>query len=173
MVIKVVAATLLAAFLWGLLRLALGLRWVKLSREAARRAEEERGRRVVAELPLPSGEVVLLLEDDRAIWWGAVTATKDTILGARLVMNGGILAECVRPPFAPPAPVPPDDFDGRERWEVVLYLAGGGAATIPCGTLREGVSREIASRVYEAVRAALTRGSNLSSHQRSSSTPAE
>jgi hypothetical protein len=171
MLIKVAAAIVLAVFLWWLLRLALGLRWAKVSREAARRAEEERGRRVVAELPLPNGEIALLLEDDDAFRWDAVSVTKQTILGARLVMNGGILAECSRPPFVAPAPVPPDDFDGRERWEVVLYRTGGGVANIPCGTLREGVSREIAARAYDAVRATLTRG--LPPHHRSSSTPAE
>lgn len=157
MLIKVAAAALLVAFLWALLRLALGLRWAKLTREGERREEEERGRRVLAELPLPSGEIVLLLEDDRAFRWGAASVARETILGARLVMNGAILAECARPGFAPPPPVPPEDFDGRERWEVVLYLAGSGVATIPCGTLREGVSREIASRAYEAVKAELIR----------------
>jgi hypothetical protein len=173
MLIKVAAATFLAAFLWALLRFALDLRWAKLSREAARREEEGRGRRVLAELPLPSGEMALLLEDDRAFRWGAASAAKEAILGARLLMNGGILAECARPPFAPPAPVPQGDFDGRERWEVVLYLVGGGVTTIPCGTLREGVSREIAGRAFEAVRVALTRDRDPARYQRSSSTPVE
>ena len=152
MLIKAAAAILLAAFLWTLLRFALGLRWSKLSREAARRAEEERGRRVVTELPLPDGEIVLLLEDDQAFRWGLASALKNAIRGARLLMNGGVLAECAQPAFSLPPPTPPEEFDGRERWEVLLYLVDGGVATIPCGTLREGVSRETAHRAYAAVR---------------------
>jgi hypothetical protein len=155
MLIKVAAAILLLALLWTLLRFALGLRWAKLSREAARRAEEERGRRVVAELPLPDGEVVLFLDDGEAFRWGPASARKDAIRGARLLLNGGVLAECAQPAFRLPPPAPPEEFEGRERWEVVLYLADGGMATIPCGTLREGVSRETAHRAYGAVRAEL------------------
>ena len=169
MLIKVVAAILLAAFLLWLLRLALGLRWAKVSREAARRAEQERGRRVVAELPLSSGEIVLLLEDDDTFRWDAVFVTKDTILGARMLMNGGILAECSRPPFVAPAPPPPEESDGRERWEVVLTREG--AATIPPGRCVRG-QPETAPRAYGAVRSpSSSDGSRVT--RRSSATPAE
>ena len=173
MPIKIAAAALLLVSLWSLLRLALGLRWAKVSREAERRGEEERGRLVLAELPLPSGDVRLLLEDDLAFRWGADSAAKEAIVGARMVMNGGVLAECARPSFALPSPVPPDEFDGHERWEVVVYLAEGGVTAIPCGSLREGVSREIAGRAFEAVRLALSREANPARYQRSSWTPAE
>jgi hypothetical protein len=151
MLIKIAAAALLAALLWALLRFALGLRWAKESREAARRAEEQRGRRVVAELPLESGAVELLLEDDRLFLWGARSVAKAAIRGARLQLNGGVLAECSRPGAVLPRPAPPAEFDGSERWEVVLHLEGQGPVTIPCGRLREGVSREIAHAAYEAV----------------------
>jgi hypothetical protein len=156
MLIKIVAAVLLAAFLWTLLRFALGLRWAKLSREAGRRAEEAQGRRVVAELPLDDGSVELLLEDGGLFLWGATTVAKSAIGGGRLHLNGGLVAECRRPGVALPAPGPPEEFDGRERWEVVLHMADGARVTIPCGSLREGVSRETARRAYEAVRAAIT-----------------
>jgi hypothetical protein len=33
-----------------------------------------------------------------------------------------------------------------------LYLDDGALRVIPCGTLREGVSREIATRVFHATR---------------------
>jgi hypothetical protein len=156
MLIKVVAAAVLVALLWTLLRFALGLRWAKLSRDAGRRAEEEQGRRVVAELPLETGSVELLLEDDQRFLWGATSVAKASIRGARLRLNGGLVAECQRPGAAlPPAP-PPEEFDGRERWEVVLHVANASSVPIPCGSLREGVSRDTARRAYEAVRAAIT-----------------
>jgi hypothetical protein len=51
-------------------------------------------------------------------------------------------------PAAPPA----EEYEGRERWDVLLHLREGRTESVPCGTLREGVSREIAARVFEAVR---------------------
>jgi hypothetical protein len=159
MLIKVVAAALLVALLWTLLRFALGLRWAKVSREASRRAEEERGRRVVAELPLESGSVDMLLEDDRFFRWDETSVAKDAIVGGRLQLNGGLVAECCRPGTTLPSPGPPEEFDGRERWEVVLHMADGARLSVACGSLREGVSRETAHRAYEAVRAAVAAGS--------------
>jgi hypothetical protein len=41
---------------------------------------------------------------------------------------------------------------------VALYLDGGERRVVDCGMLREGVSREIASRVFEAARAAVAGG---------------
>ena len=66
-----------------------------------------------------------------------------------MLVNGAVLRECALPPPAPPA-----EYEGRERWEVALFLEGGAEARIPCGTLREGVSREIAARAFEAVQSA-------------------
>ena len=55
---------------------------------------------------------------------------------------------------APPADPPPaEGYEGRERWDVFIYCRDRTEA-VPCGSLREGVSREIAGRVFEAVRRA-------------------
>lgn len=143
----------LAAFLvvvFQLFRFAMGLREAKRVREAERAAEEARGRRVVAELPLGDG-IVLLTEDEKGFAWGGSNAARADIAGGRLLLNGGILREFAREPGVLPPPLPPEEFEGRERWEVAVFLKGGGLARIPCGTLREGVSREIAGRVYAAV----------------------
>jgi hypothetical protein len=51
-------------------------------------------------------------------------------------------------------PAPPEQYEGRERWEVALFLDRG-EERIACGSLREGVSRDVAGRVFEAVRAAV------------------
>jgi hypothetical protein len=156
--VQLAAAAALLAVLWTLLRFALGLRYAKASREEARRAEEDRGRRVVAEIPLADDRLVLFLEDDEAFYWADQSAAKPGLRGARLLLNGGVMASAVRPGQALPEPEAPTEFEGRERWDVRLFLAGGGEAIVPCGTLREGVSREIATRVFERARAAVASG---------------
>lgn len=155
--IQLIAAAVLLLVLWTLLRFALGLRYAKVAREATRRAEEDQGRRVVAEIPLANDQLVLFLEDEHAFYWDGLEATKRDLAGARLLLNGGVMGTAARPGHALPEPLPPEEFEGRERWDVVLYLAGGGVLVVPCGILREGVSREIAARVFQAARAALGR----------------
>jgi hypothetical protein len=151
MLLQIAAALALLAGLWMVFRFAMGLRWAKVQREEARREEERQGRRVVAELP--QGETVaLFLADARGFHWSGRSVGRAQIRGARLRLNGGVLAACTRPGSALPEPTPPEEAEGRERWEVVLYLESGRLETIACGTLREGVSREAANRVFAAVK---------------------
>ena len=49
MLVRVLAAAGLLLVLWWAFRLAMGLRWSKIEREAAKRRELETGRRLVAE----------------------------------------------------------------------------------------------------------------------------
>ena len=151
--IRALALAILLATLFVVFRFAMALRGAKRARERARDAEEARGRRVIAEVPLSEAEVVFLTEDEREFSWGRQTVQKRAIVGARLLVNGAVLRECTRREFVLPPPAPPSEYEGRERWEVALFLEGGGETRIPCGTLREGVSREIAGRAFEAVRA--------------------
>jgi hypothetical protein len=51
-----------------------------------------------------------------------------------------------------------EEHDGRERWDVLVHLAGGGRFEIPCGSLREGVSREAAQQVFAAMAQAVASG---------------
>ena len=155
--IKTAALLALLLALWSLFRLAMGLRWAKVSRESARKEEEAHGRRVVAELPSADGTLGFFAEDHAGFYWPGGEAGKSALCGARLLLNGGVLAQAA--PFSRPLPAPPapEPYEGRERWEVALYLAGGETRTVPCGAVREGVSREIATRVFEAVEAAFAR----------------
>jgi hypothetical protein len=153
--IKILALLALLALLWSIFRLSMGLRWAKVSRESARRDEEGRGRRIVAELPSADGTLGFFAEDHAGFYWPAGEAGKSTLTGARLLLNGGVMAAATRPGQTLPEPPAPEPFEGRERWEVALYAMTGRGQTIACGTVREGVSREIATRVFEAVRAAL------------------
>jgi hypothetical protein len=152
MLIQLAAALLLAAALWMLFRFAMGLRWAKVSRERARETAEAHGRRVVAEIPLAGDELVFFEEDAGAFHWAGQRASKADLEGARLLLNGNVVGSAMRAGSALPAPPLAEEYEGRERWDVLFYLRGGRTAQVPCGTLREGVSREIAARVFEAAR---------------------
>lgn len=153
--VQALAGIVLLLVVFSLFRLAMGLRWAKITRERARAAEESKGRRVVAELPA-GDELLLLLEDEASFQWGDRRVDKSALAGVRMLLNGGILGEYARPGVRLEAPAGREDGDGRERWEVVLYLREG-TETIPCGSLREGVSREIARRAFAAVKEAAER----------------
>src|SRR5262245_48266653 len=127
--------------------------WVAMrDREDERSAEEQGGRRVVAEIPAGDG-LRCFGDDGDSFRWADAAARKADILWARLLLNGAVVGTAARA-GAPPAPAPDlESIEGRERWEVELHVRDGRTLTVPCGTLREGVSREIAARVFEAVRA--------------------
>jgi hypothetical protein len=152
--IKVAAALALAVVLFSIFRYAMALRAAKVARQSWRESEESRGRRVVAEIPGAGDDMTLFLEDDEGFYWGAEQVRKPQLAGGRLRLNRGILASWARPGLSLPEPPSAEDFEGRETWDVVLYLEDGGTRVVPCGTLREGVSREIAARVFHATRAA-------------------
>ena len=156
MVVQLLAGLAFLLAVFTLFRFSMGLRWAKVSREETRAREEAHGRQVVAEIPLGGDEVVFLVEDEAAFSWASHQLTKAEIAGARLLLNGGIVGEFVEDGFPLPPPKPPDEDEGRERWDVVVFLRGGGTTTISCGQLREGVSRQIAGRVFGAVRRAYT-----------------
>ena len=106
----------------------------------------------MAEIPLPD-ELLFFLEDDAGFYWGGAQARKSGILGARMLLNGGVIGSFARPGVALPDPPAAEEYEGRERWDVLIYCRGRTEA-VPCGSLREGVSREIAGRAFEAVRRA-------------------
>jgi hypothetical protein len=157
MIIRIAAALALVAFLWAVFRFAMALRWSKVSREGSRNALESGGRRVVAEIPL-ADELLFFLEDDAGFYWGGSQARKSEVQGARMLLNGGVIGSFQRPSATLPDPPRAEEYEGRERWDVLVYC-GSRTEAVPCGSLREGVSREIAGRVFEAVRHAVLPGS--------------
>ncbi|HVQ29021.1 MAG TPA: hypothetical protein VMV21_05545 [Vicinamibacteria bacterium] len=156
--VQVVAAAAFVMFAFSLFRFSMGLRWAKVSREAARKEVLGTGQRLLAELPLPTGEVAFLLEDATAFAWGQERCLKALVHGVRMRLNGGVLAEFVKDGVRLPSPEPPEEYEGRERWDVALFGADGFLAAIPCGNLREGVSREVATIVFEAVKRGVAEG---------------
>jgi hypothetical protein len=151
MIVRLLAGVVLVLVLWWFFRLAMGLRWAKVERDRARAREEESGRHVVAELPLQDG-VILVVEDAGRISWGGQGVLKQDLLGGRLLLNSAVVGTVTRPGATLPAPPEAEPQEGRERWEVVVYLRDGTWRSIPCGTVREGVSRDAARAVLDAVR---------------------
>jgi hypothetical protein len=155
MIIQVLALLALVLALWTVFRFAMGLRWAKVAREDARAAEQARGRRVVAEIPLSDDDIVFFVEDEAGFYWGRRQARKRDIRGARLLLNGAVMASFSRDGEPLPDPAAPEEYEGGEKWEIALYLRGGRDERVACGSLREGVSREIAGRIFAAIRSAL------------------
>jgi hypothetical protein len=162
MIVQIVALVALTFLLWMIFRFAMGLRWAKVSREDARAAEQARGRRMVAEIPLSDDEIVFFVEDEAGFYWGGRQVRKRDVRGARLLLNGAVMAGVSRDGERLPEPSASEEYEGRERWEVLLFMDAGRTERIACGTLREGVSREIAGRVFEAARVVLRAGKELS-----------
>lgn len=154
MLVRVLAGIALLLLLWWAFRLAMGLRYAKLQREQARAREEGSGRHVVAELPLPEG-VVLFVEEPGAFHWGGGSLAHGEVVGARLLLNSAVVAAASRAGAILPEPPAPEEDPGREHWEVIAYLCDGSARTIRCGSVREGVSRDAARAVFDALRRSL------------------
>ena len=152
--LAVAAGTALVVVLWRAFRFAMALRYSKLEREAFKRRLEADGRHIIAEIPLDSGAIELLTADASGFHWLGGLLLRDRVAGARLLLNGGIMKEARRSGFELPAPVEPEEFEGRERWQVNAYLDDGEVFGIECGRLREGVSREAAMLAFEAVKSA-------------------
>ena len=106
----------------------------------------------------PDGTLGFFAEDHAGFYWPAGEAGKSGLRGARLLLNGGVIAAVTRPGEALPEPPALEPFEGRERWEVVLYGTAGRDHNDRLRHRAEGVSREIATRVFDAVRAALEGG---------------
>lgn len=157
LLVRLLAGAAFLVLVFWMFRLAMGLRYAKLVREEERRRQEAGGRRLVAEVPNPDGEVVLFLEDAVAFHWGARSLPKAEIVGVRLILNGRVVEEGGRPGRVLPAVGWPTEYDGGERWDVRLELADAGPLMIPCGKLREGVSREAAQQVFASVARAVAR----------------
>lgn len=153
MIVLALAAALFVFFTWSLFRLAMGLRESRRVREEARSREEAEGRRVIAEIPLDEG-ILFFVDDGAGFAWGAQRVARADIAGARLLLNRAVLSSWSEPGATLPGQPSAEGFEGRERWDVVLYLRDGRAVEVPCGILREGVSREIGSRIFEATRPA-------------------
>jgi hypothetical protein len=161
--------------------LATTLHFFRRRRLSAREAERARGRSIVAELPT-SDELTLFSEDPDRFYYGERAIDKELIVAVRVLINGEPIAEVIArshphapamnlatqrewgggapPPASPdrgPRPGAPGVTDdhpegiARDRWDVAIESVTG-TVLVECGAIREGISRELAQAVFEAVR---------------------
>jgi hypothetical protein len=153
--IQAAAGVFFVLLLWRAFRFAMGLRAARIFREEERQAFLSRGQRVVAELPLASGDLPLFVDAGEYFLFREQRLPKADILGARVLLNGAVMGSVSRPAARLPEAPPVEEYEGRERWDVLIYTSAGTVA-VPCGAVREGVSRDSARRVHEAVSGAVS-----------------
>src|SRR4051812_7245663 len=122
-VIQIAAAAAFLVFVWRTFRFAMALRSGRLAREDARRGEEAEGRRIVAELPGGDGHLELFTEDATSFYWTSGHVAKADLLGCRLLLNGGVMAQAARPGATLPEATAVEEYEGRERWDVRVFTA--------------------------------------------------
>ena len=153
-----VAAGVVVLLLLAALSMATTLRWRYRDRERIRRQLDAEGRTIVAEVPAAGG-LEFFSEDAGAFYWSGRTIPKPAIRTARLLISGAPLAT-VRsrqaPDLATAAAATAEDADPveRERWDVDIETAGG-TVLVPCGSIRQQVSQDLARSIFDAVRRAV------------------
>ena len=139
--------------------LATTLRYYRRRRQRARMSEVALGRRVIAELPVGE-DLTLFSEDGQRFYYGETPIDKDLILAARVLINGSPIA-AVTSPRASSSALQPTAFEdrpdgiARDRWDVAIESERG-TVLVECGAIRERVSQELARKVFDAVKDALT-----------------
>jgi hypothetical protein len=170
---EVLAGLLALLLLVVAMRLATALHWHRRRRARARSAQEQLGRRLVAELPFEP-EFVYVTEDAASFHVGAESVPKSVIRSARLLLNGRAIATVAarrtmkedsrEPQVAPPAGLAigasggtsrtGNEPFGRDRWDVEIETADR-CVVVECGSIRERVSNELARRIFDAVARAI------------------
>jgi hypothetical protein len=155
-----------AALAFGLLVLAASLattlRMFRKQRRRAREDERTLGRTIVAEIPAQD-DLTLFTEDADQFHYGVRSIDKRQIVGARILINGAVIAACGSARRdAPGAVRTTETIDdrpegiARDRWDVAIDTLDG-TVVVECGAIRERVSQELARAVFDAVREELRR----------------
>lgn len=151
-----IAAIVALLLLFVAASLATTLHFHRRRRRQVRKAEQARGRTIVAELPT-SDELTLFSEDPRQFHYGALSIDKDRIVAVRVLINGSPIATVESARHSADAKRHPTFFDdrqegiARDRWDVAIETDAG-AVLVECGAIRERVSQELARAIFEAVK---------------------
>ncbi len=134
--------------------LATTLTFYKRRRRQLHDAERERGRTLVAEIPVDD-QLVLFSEDATRFYYGDRSIDKDQITAVRVLINGAPIAAFLsrRAASHPQVTAFDDRPEGiaRDRWDVAIETVTG-PTLVACGAIRERVSQELARAVFEAVK---------------------
>jgi hypothetical protein len=156
MIRDVFAFVIAVALLFAAARLATTLQYYRRARQRARDAERALGRTVIVEIP-GEDDLVLFSEDDARFYYGERSIDKDLIVAARVLINGTPIAAAVSSRLKAAEPRHPTSFEdhpegiARDRWDVAIEAVNG-TTLVECGAIRERVSQELASAVFDAVK---------------------
>jgi hypothetical protein len=156
----VVAALVAAALVFMALSLLTTLHFYRKRHLRARDAEIERGRTIIVELPTDP-VLTFVSEDAEHFYYGERAIDKNEIEAVRVLINGSPIAAAVAPRWAGAEQRQPTSFDdrpegiARDRWDVALETVSG-TVLIECGSIRERISQELARKIFDAVKTAIT-----------------
>ncbi len=153
-----VAVAVVVALVVTALRMATALQGHRRRRERRREQLGRQGRKILVEVPVAGG-IEFFSEDADAFYWADRRIPKREIRAARLLFNDAPLSTARARRFAAPAaagdgPTPAPETFERDRWDVAVETAEG-AVVVPCGSIREHVSQDLARRIFDAVRRAV------------------
>ena len=181
-IVALVAIVVLIGFA---LRMATSLQWYHRSHTKARREVHARGQSIVAEIPTPDGlryftedpEAFYFLEQHIPVDSTPRAIPKQEIRAARLLISGAQISVYISSRFSEQLSTSPAKVDGmhnsfeRNHWYVAIDLQDG-PVLVECGSIREGVSQEIAQNIFGALRREIeARDSVASDHHSRSVTP--
>jgi hypothetical protein len=140
------------------LSLATTLTYTRLRRRRTADAERARGRTIIAELPVGE-DLTLVSEDNTHFHYGDQAIAKESILAARVLVNGSAIAAATSQRVGAVIPRPtsfedPPEGIARDRWDVAVETEDG-TVLMECGAIRERVSQELARRIFDRVKASL------------------
>ena len=153
-----IAAAVAVALIYVVLSLATTLHDSRRARRRKQDAERNRGRRIIAELPV-GDDLTLFSEDDTRFHYGARVVEKASILAARVLINGSPIA-AVTSTRAPQGSLQPTSFEdrpegiARDRWDVAIET-NDGTLLVECGAIRERISQELARAIFDVVKASV------------------
>ena len=135
--------------------LSTALTFFRRRRLQARAAEYARGRTVIAEIPAAE-DLLLVSEDPDAFHYGDTLIPKDSIVAARVLINGSPSPRSCRPLSRRRGAASDDLRDrpegiARDRWDVAVEMTQG-MVLIECGAIRERVSQELARAIFDAIK---------------------
>ena len=152
------AAVVAVVLVVAALSLATSLTYTRLRRRRSADSERARGRTIIAELPIGE-DLTLVSEDATHFHYGDQAIAKDSILAARVLVNGSPIAAAVSTRVGAVIPQPTSFEDhpegiARDRWDVAVETEHG-TVLMECGAIRERVSQEMARKIFDRVKASL------------------
>jgi len=154
-----VAIIVTLALIVAALALATSLQWYQRGHQRLRRKLRERGQVILAEVPATDG-LKFFSEDIDAFYWEGKSIPKRNIRSVQILISGAPLSSVRSQKFPDPGPshqriaeIQPESIE-RERWDVSIEMSDS-PILVKCGSIRQHVSQELATQIFEAVKQAI------------------